>query len=145
MFSLKAVDFYFIEIHASEYVFSFSHTLRVLCDFWVSKAYTWTIFLFMSSLCTIKIPTKQSQFSSTIFVTVFKTISWQLLGFLRIVSYHSWLSLEVKWKWLSHVQLCDPMDCSPPGSSVHRILQATITGVGICSLLRGIFPIGDQT
>ena len=24
----------------------------------------------------------------------------------------------------SHVQLCDPMDCSPPGSSVHGILQA---------------------
>ena len=22
--------------------------------------------------------------------------------------------------------LCDPMDCSPPGSSVHRILQAGI-------------------
>ena len=30
---------------------------------------------------------------------------------------------------LSHfscVQLCDPMDCSPPGSSVHRIFQARI-------------------
>ena len=27
---------------------------------------------------------------------------------------------------LSHVQLCDPMDCSPPGSSVHGIFQATI-------------------
>ena len=30
---------------------------------------------------------------------------------------------------LSHVQvvsLCDPMDCSPPGSSVHGILQARI-------------------
>ena len=28
---------------------------------------------------------------------------------------------------LSHVQtLCDPMDCSPPGSSVHGILQAGI-------------------
>ena len=28
---------------------------------------------------------------------------------------------------LSHVQtLCDPMDCSPPGSSVHEILQARI-------------------
>ena len=25
---------------------------------------------------------------------------------------------------LSHVQLCDPIDCSPPGSSVHGILQA---------------------
>ena len=23
----------------------------------------------------------------------------------------------------SHVQLCNPMDCSPPGFSVHRILQ----------------------
>ena len=22
--------------------------------------------------------------------------------------------------------LCDPMDCSPPGSSVHRILQARV-------------------
>ena len=27
--------------------------------------------------------------------------------------------------WLSHVQLCDPMDCSPPGSSVRGILQAS--------------------
>ena len=30
---------------------------------------------------------------------------------------------------LSHFSsetLCDPMDCSPPGSSVHRILQARI-------------------
>ena len=26
----------------------------------------------------------------------------------------------------SHVQLCDPMDCSPPGSSVQGILQARI-------------------
>ena len=25
-----------------------------------------------------------------------------------------------------HVQLCDPMDCSSPGSSVHEILQARI-------------------
>ena len=24
--------------------------------------------------------------------------------------------------------LCDPMDCSPPGSSVHGILQARIVG-----------------
>ena len=27
---------------------------------------------------------------------------------------------------LSHVRLCDPMDCSLPGSSVHGILQARI-------------------
>ena len=32
------------------------------------------------------------------------------------------------WEWLSlcHVCLCDPMDCSLPGSSVHGILQARI-------------------
>ena len=30
----------------------------------------------------------------------------------------------------SHVWLfCDPMDCSPPGSSVHGIFQARITGM----------------
>ena len=29
-------------------------------------------------------------------------------------------------KSLSHVRLCNPVDCSPPGSSVHRILQARI-------------------
>ena len=27
---------------------------------------------------------------------------------------------------LTHVRLCDPMDYSPPGSSVHGILQARI-------------------
>ena len=36
--------------------------------------------------------------------------------------------------------LCDPMDCSPPGSSVHRIFQARIlTGMGWHALLQGIF------
>ena len=35
--------------------------------------------------------------------------------------------------------LCDPMDCSLPGTSVHGILQAR-TGVGYHFLLQGIFP-----
>ena len=37
--------------------------------------------------------------------------------------------------------LGDPVDCSPPGSSVHGILQAKNTGVSSHSLLQGIFPI----
>ena len=42
---------------------------------------------------------------------------------------------------LSCVQLfCDPMDCSPPGSSVHRISQARITEMGCHFLLQRIFP-----
>ena len=36
--------------------------------------------------------------------------------------------------------LCDPMDCSPPGSSVHGILPGKNTGVGCHFLLQGIFP-----
>ena len=35
--------------------------------------------------------------------------------------------------------LCDPMDCSPQGSSVHGISQARILGVGCHFLHRGIF------
>ena len=34
--------------------------------------------------------------------------------------------MKVKVKSLSHVRLCDPVDCSPPGSSVHGILEARI-------------------
>ena len=41
--------------------------------------------------------------------------------------------------------LCDPMDYSPPGSSVLGILQARILEWGSCSLLQGIFPIRDRT
>ena len=33
---------------------------------------------------------------------------------------------KVKVKLLSCVRLSDPMDCSLPGSSVHRIFQATV-------------------
>ena len=36
--------------------------------------------------------------------------------------------------------LCDSMDCSLPGFSVHGILYARITEVGSFSLLQGIFP-----
>ena len=36
--------------------------------------------------------------------------------------------------------LCDPMDCSPPGSSVHGDAPGKNTGVGCHVLLQGIFP-----
>ena len=44
--------------------------------------------------------------------------------------YHCPQSSSTLWKWENVTQscptLCDPMDCSPPGSSVHGILQARI-------------------
>ena len=41
---------------------------------------------------------------------------------------------------LSCPTLCDPMDCSPPGSSVHGDSPGKNTGVGCHALLQGIFP-----
>ena len=39
-----------------------------------------------------------------------------------------WMKLTsmCAWRLFSHVSLCDPMDYSPPGSSIHGILQARI-------------------
>ena len=37
--------------------------------------------------------------------------------------------------------LCDPMDCSPPGSCVHGDSPSKNTGMGCQALLQGIFPI----
>ena len=47
---------------------------------------------------------------------------------------HSWLNLWLQIPQIQKVQfnhsvrptLCNPMDCSPPGSSVHEIFQARI-------------------
>ena len=36
--------------------------------------------------------------------------------------------------------LCDPMDCSPPGSFVHGDSPGKNTGVGCHAILQGIFP-----
>jgi len=41
---------------------------------------------------------------------------------------------------LSCVRLCNPMDCSPPGFSVHGVFPSKNTGVGCYFLLQGIFP-----
>ena len=40
-------------------------------------------------------------------------------------------------KSLSRVRLCDPMDCSPPGSSVHEIFQARVLEWVAISFSRG--------
>ena len=39
--------------------------------------------------------------------------------------------------------LCDPMDHSPPGSSVHGDSPGKTTGVGCHALLQGLFPTQD--
>ena len=46
----------------------------------------------------------------------------------------------MKWKLLSRVWLCDPMDYNLPGSSVHGILQARILEWVAVPFSRWIFP-----
>ena len=41
--------------------------------------------------------------------------------------------------------LCSPMDCSPPGFSVHGILQARILKCVVMLSSRGSSPTRDQT
>ena len=41
----------------------------------------------------------------------------------------------------SYLTLCNPMDCSPPGSTVHGDSPGKNTGVGCHALLQGIFLI----
>ena len=53
-------------------------------------------------------------------------------GVGAISFYNSW-EWKVKVKLLSRVRLHDPMDCSPPGSSIHGIFQARILEWGAIS------------
>ena len=61
------------------------------------------------------------------------SVSWYFFP-----SYHE----KRKWKWSRSVSptLCDPMDCSLPGSTVQGIFPGKNTGVGCHFLLQEIFP-----
>ena len=47
--------------------------------------------------------------------------------------------VDVRVCALSPPTVCDPMDCSPPGSSVCAVFPGKNTGVGYRFLLQGIF------
>ena len=60
-----------------------------------------------------------------------------------------WIVFHDTWKFseiqiLVSITLCDPMDCSPPGSSVHGILQAILKWIAIL-FSRGSSQPRDQT
>ena len=52
---------------------------------------------------------------------------------------HAWML-----NCFTHVWLCDPMDCSPPSSSAHRILQARILEWVAISFSKGSSQSRDQ-
>ena len=51
---------------------------------------------------------------------------------------HSYTLLKVKVLVFQCLTLCNPMDCSPPGSSVQGILQARIPVVAVSDLVQSI-------
>ena len=63
------------------------------------------------------------------------------------------MDIDVGYKWTAYENevtqscptLCDPVDCSPPGSSVHGILQARILEWVAISLSRGYSRPRDRT
>ena len=70
------------------------------------------------------------------------TISLERQGGGGLQSNFGFISL-VLWLYLVTqlcLTLCNPMDCSPPGSSVYRDSPGKNTGVGCYALLQGIFP-----
>ena len=44
----------------------------------------------------------------------------------------------------SRQTLSDPMDCSPPGSSIHGIFQARVLEWGAIAFLAGYNPLGHK-
>ena len=66
------------------------------------------------------------------------------ISYWNIYSTHSFIVLLGWLKALpacqvASVWLCDLMDCSQPGSSVHGDSPGKNTGVGCCAILQGIF------
>ena len=59
---------------------------------------------------------------------------------LRLCQPRLWVMSLHQYGDMTRVQLCDLIDCSPPGSSVHGDSPGKNTGVGFCALLQGIFP-----
>ena len=101
-----------------------------------------------SSEMTHQVPKVNTHLSDSGFLTLKPGSLWTVTMSFTLKCYMHPKSLQLC------LTICDPMDCSPPGSSVHGILQARIlewvlcpwdspgknTGVGCRFLLQGIFP-----
>ena len=56
-----------------------------------------------------------------------------------------WVTVKVKCQSLSHAWLCNPVDCSPPGLSVHGVPQARILQWVAVPFSRGPSRLRDWT
>ena len=72
----------------------------------------------------------------------FKFYGQRWVSLFKYAYYHIWIKVLVAQLYLI---LCDPMDCSPSGFSVHGIFQARILEWVSISFSRGSSQSKDQT
>ena len=60
-----------------------------------------------------------------------------------VVLHSNWRTMVQPVLCCACLALCDPTDCSPPGSSVHEVSPGKNTEVGCHPLFQGIFPIQE--
>ena len=66
-------------------------------------------------------------------------VPWEILGIDRGET-RTWRAVQFSSVAQSCLTLHDPIDCTPPGSSIHGDSPGKNTGVGCHALLQGIFP-----
>ena len=81
---------------------------------------------------------------------VLQHVKWSVLIFVRLMYLYFENTSNILIQWTSEVAqscptLCDPVDCSPTGSSVHGILQARILEWVEISFSRGSSWARDRT
>ena len=128
-----------------------TYRYKFCCIFWEIKCF---------SICLKEIPELKSPFLSFSFYnieTCLRVHMWPKFPsycyFLEIHLILNWNSTRIffiffyshKYVHACHwlhlcLTLCIPMNCSPPGSSVHGDSPIKNTGVGCHALLQGIFP-----
>ena len=101
----------------------------------VHSAFTYEKWFFKPD-CFCRWVSKEQQSLWTLYNTVFKMQNWE--GFEPVLKL---LSAVLCLVAQSYPTPCDPMDCSPPGSSVYGESPGKNTGVGCHALLQEIFPI----
>ena len=76
------------------------------------------------------------------FFSIYYSIMQLFSSIFRVfyILYHFILNIYMFLVALLCPTLCDPMDCSPPGSSVRGDSPGKNIGVGCLALLQGIFP-----
>ena len=87
-------------------------------------------------------------FSADGYLSCLFILLWIMLLWISVYKflYECLFSIFLSWAQLLQLfQLCNPMDCSPPGSSVHGILQERILEWVAMSSSRGSSPPRDWT